>query len=533
VGLGIALVVFAALNLWARHGDYFFYDEYEIVLHRYSLHDLLEPTNGHPVIIWLPIYYLMRPIFGLGSALPYEVVGILAMAAAACVLFAYLSRRAGRWVALAGTILILFIGSGSDLLFWSFQLAFAGSVATGLGALLALSSGHRHRDAIAAVLLVASAFFLAVGLAFVVAAAVAILVETGVRAWRPALRRLAVVIGPALVLFAIWYATFGHRSPSRSSFDNLISAPGFALEGIGASLAFLTGLAGDPKAGVAIGWGIALLVAVVGLGAWRVAAGRGIAPTVWIGVAGGVTFWLLTGINRPPDGTPDAGRYCFVGAIFALLVLAELVRGLRPTRVAVGLAAALVLISVLANLDGLRYGRNILRVQAQIVRADLGALEIARDQVDPRFALAPGISGSDFLIVVDARSYFKSRDRYGSPAFTPSEILEQGGRLRAEADAVLIAALPVALKPVSALPPSLSCRPIRDGGAAFRAAPGTIWLRGTGSAAAEVQIDRFGAVFKPAGVVEPGETAKLTIPPDRADRPWHVRIAGGSARVCR
>lgn len=530
-GLGLAIVAFLALNLWARGHDYFFFDEYELVLHRYSLHDLLEPTNGHPMIMWLPLYYLMRPIFGLGSALPYEIVGMLAMAGSSCVLFAYLSSRAGRWAGLVGAVLILFIGSGSDILFWSFQLAFAGSVGAGLGALLLLGGERRRRDPLAAALLVASVFFLAVGLAFVVAAAAAVLIGAGHGRWRQALRRLAVVAGPAVFLYLIWYAAFGHDSPSRFSFDNLTSTPLFALEGIGASLAFLAGLAGDPTTTAAVTWGVALLAGAAGLAAWRIVAGPRIAPAIWIGLAGGVAFWALTGINRPAGTMPDAGRYCFVGGIFALLVLVELVRGLRLARVAAGLAAALVLVSVVGNLSAVRYGRSTLRSETETVRVNLGALEIARPRVDPKFALTPEISGSAFEIVVDARSYFKSRDRYGSPAFSPAQIAAQRDALRADADSVLVAALPVALLPARGLPPGLACRAV-SAGAGFETGLGELWLR-AGSDGAEVQVSRFATAFRPLGGFAPGDAAKLVIPADRSSRPWRLRIGSGEATVCR
>lgn len=533
VGLAIAIAAFFAVNLWARHSNYFFYDEYEIVLHRYSLHDLLEPTNGHPMIMWLPLYYLMRPIFGLDSAIPYELLGMLAMAGAGCVIFAYLSARAGRWIGLVGAVLILFIGSGSDVLFWSFQLAFAGSVAAGVGALLVLTGERRHRDAIAALLLIASVFFLAVGLAFVVAAVAAVIVTTGVARRRAALVRLALVVGPALFLYAIWYLAFGHDSPNRSSFDNLISTPGFALEGVGASLAFLAGLAGDPSKPTAIAWGIVLLVGAGALAAWRVVAGPRISSLVWVGLAGGIAFWVLTGINRPAGTGAEAGRYCFVGGVFALLVLAELVRGLRLTRVAAGLGLALALVSVVGNLAGTRYGREALRPQAEILEADLGALDIARDRVDPAFLLTPEISGSGYLIVVDAGSYFKSKDRYGSPALSPEELLAQPEPMRADADSVLVAALPVSLTP-GALPPGLACRRLvaDEGVIGFSSGPGRAWLRAEPGAPATVEVTRFGGTPRPLGTIEAGSAAELTIPADGSTQPWQVRVAAGRAEVC-
>lgn len=534
VGLAVAIVAFLVLNLWARQHNYFFYDEYDLVLHRYSLHDLLEPTNGHPVIMWLPIYYLMRPIFGLDSALPYEVVGMLMMVAASCVLFAYLASRAGRWIALTGTVLLLFLGTGADLLFWSFQLAFAGSVGAGLAALLALSSGRRHRDLWAVLLLVASTFFLSVGLAFVVAAAAAALIETGLRPFRPALTRLARVTGPALVLFAIWYLAYGHDSPDRASLDNLIGTPVFVLQGIGASLSYLTGVAATPASARALSWGVPLSVALIGLAVWRSVSGPPLSAAIWIGVAGGLTFWALTGLNRPSGTNADAGRYCFVGAVFALLVVVELVRGLRfrrPLAIA-ALVSAAVLVSVVGNLNGYRYGRANLVAQAAEGRAVLAALQIARDRVDPKFRPPPETAGTPFLVVLDARSYFKSSERYGSPAWSPSQLLEQPEQARVNADAILLEALPLTLTPAPSAP-ALACRPVPEsGGGGLETGPGELWLRGGAGAPAELQISRFAQAFRPFGTVAPGTTSRLSIPSDRASQPWRLKITGGAARVC-
>jgi len=533
VGLAIAVVAALALNFWARHHDYFFYDQYAIVLHRYSFHDLLEPTNGHPVVMWLPVFYLLREIFGLSSALPFEMVSMLAMVAAACVLFAYLSSRADRWVGLAGAVLILFIGAGSDPLFWNFQLAFAGSVGAGIGALVALNCGSRRGDIFAALLLIGSVFFLAVGLSFVAAAAACILARR-LPQRRPALARLALVVGPSLFLYLAWYLTYGHDSPSRISLDNVIATPGFVLKGLSASLAFLAGLGSGPTTNAAIVWGLPLLAGLMALAIWRLAAGPPISPTVWAGIAGGLSFWVLTGVNRPIDGSPATGRYCFVGAVFVLLVAVEMIRGLRLSRAFAGIATALILVSVVSNLSGFRYGRNTLAAEAANLRVTLGALDISRQTVDSEFLLAPEVSGSPFEIVVDAASYFKAEDRYGTPALGPRQLLKQPEPLRANADSVLRAALPMTLTAGAPRPNGLECILAERSGprAKETITARQAWLR-AGPNGATVAIRRFARRYAPVGTIEPNQTAKLSIPPDRSSVPWQLSLMRGKARLCK
>jgi hypothetical protein len=534
IGLGVAIVGFFILNLWARHAHYFFYDEYEVVLHHYGLSGLLEPTNGHPVLMWMPLYYVMRPIFGLDSALPYEVVGMLAMAITTCIIFGYLRTRAGEWVALIGAVLVLFYGAGSDVLFWAFQLAFAGSIGAGVAAVWALDKETPRRDLGAALLLIASVFFLLVGLAFVAAAAVAVVLATWSRGIRATVLRLVRVVGPVAFLYVVWYLGWGHHSPSRLTADNVVHAPNFMLEGIGSSLSFLIGLAGAPGSEVATNWGLPLLAALVALAVWRVAAGPPVSRKIWIGILGALVFWALTAVNKPVGGEPDAGRYCLVGAVFVLMVAAELVRGMRWTRLLVGVAALLVLTSVVGNLVAVRYGRQFLNDETRVLRANLAALDIASEGINPKFELTPEIAGTSYEVVVDAGSYLKSKDRYGSPAYSEAELEAAPEPLRANADNVLRTALPVTLEILPAPASIHACRALRAGtpDETLSIPHGQLWLR-AGAEGAEVATRRFADGSVLLGTIAPGGTAKLSIPADRSAVPWQVTLPSGKASACR
>ena len=475
IGLIGVLVAVFALNLWARHGDYFFYDEYQIVLHFYGLEGLLHPSNGHPVIMWLAPYYLMRSTIGLESALAYEVLGILAGLVAACLLFVAVRRRAGGWPALVAAILLLFIGSGVDPFFWSFELAFAGSVSCGLGAILLLDGDTRRGDALAAVLLIASVFFLLVGLTFVAAAAVAILLAADGRGWNRRLRRFAWVIGPVAILFVAWYLGYGHLSPSRLTTDNILASPGFVVDGLGATIVFILGLGVSDHSAFLDNFSVPVLLGTLALIGRRLTLPQPVSRRVWIWVVGLFAFWVLTAFNSPVDGGPTLGRYLYPSAVFMLLIAAELIRGLRLGLVAATLAAVVVLVAVLGGGAAVNDGRHPLNEEAKKLAANLGALEIARDTISPKVQLVESLSGTPFEEVVDAGSFFKSADRYGSPALSPEEILTQPEAYRETVDGILRAVLPVTLEAGAPKPATAgSCFDLEAGSGIVTT--GSVWL---------------------------------------------------------
>jgi hypothetical protein len=530
IGLIVVLVAAFALNLWARHGDYFFYDEYGIVIHFYSLSDLLHPSNGHPLVMWLSLYYLMRDVFGLGSALPYELVGIAAGLFAAGLLFVEVRRRAGAWAGLVAAILLLFIASGIDILFWSFELAFAGSVSAGIGAVMALDRDDRRGDVVALVLLVVAVFFLLVGLPFVAAAATAVLIAEDGRSWGGKLRRLALVVGPVLVLFVIWYLAYGHLSPSRITSDNVLAAPGFVLGGLGSTLAFLVGAGISPRTAAASEWAIPLLAAGLALAAWRWFRGPAVSRRIWIWAVALLALWVLTAVGNPLDGVPDTGRYLWPSAALIILIAAELVRGLRLGWPAVGLALLLVVCSVLGSRGAFDEARFKLNPEATNLRANLGALEIARDTVDPKLQLIEEVVGSPFEGEVDAGSYFKSADLYGTPAYSPERILALPEIQRANVDRVLRAALPVTLIPEAAKPAARSsCVELQAG--SELTARRSLWVQG-GVGGAALGLRRFGDEFASVGEVGSGQSALVSIPRDRSSVPWRLQVTSGDAEVC-
>ena len=117
------------------------------------------------------IYKALLATFGMDSARPFQVIEVLSFLLSDALLFIWIRRRVGAWLALAAVVPILFLGSAYEDLLWQFQVGYFGSMACGLGMLLALDRDDRVGDRWACALLAASMTFSSVGLAFLAPAA--------------------------------------------------------------------------------------------------------------------------------------------------------------------------------------------------------------------------------------------------------------------------------------------------------------------------------------------------------------------------
>ena len=135
----LAALAFSAAILWLTRGYTFYFDEWTFILTApdWTLATLLQPHNEHPVMLTRAIYAALLATVGLRSYLPYMAVLLALHAASAVLLFEVVRRRAGDLVGIACAALLLVLGAGWEDLLWAFQMQFVGSVACGLGMLLA------------------------------------------------------------------------------------------------------------------------------------------------------------------------------------------------------------------------------------------------------------------------------------------------------------------------------------------------------------------------------------------------------------
>jgi hypothetical protein len=400
----MALVAAAAI-LWLARSYTFYFDEWTFIVTApdWTWSTYLQPHNEHLVMLPRLIYAALLSTVGLRSYLPYMATLLALHATSAVLIFEIVRRRAGDLVAIAGAAIFLLLGAAWENLLWAFQIAFVGSVACGLGMLLALDGpASSRRMPAASLLLAASLAFSGIGVVFAVAAAV-ILVLT------PARRRDLVWLAPVAAVFGAWYLVFGHTGTPPNpppTAANLVLVPLYTTWGLGQSAAGLIGQGGP--------WGPPVLVAaavVVIATWWR----RRPDPFVLGVLAALVALYVVTGLGRAQLGYQQAGagRYVYEGAAFWLILLGDAARSLpwrgtwRPA-----LAACLFLAcfssAVLLFSFGAAKG-----AQMQREVADLQAL--AYERSDP--CLNPGATADALVMpqINDPAAYYRATDRYGDP----------------------------------------------------------------------------------------------------------------------
>jgi hypothetical protein len=538
--LGLGLLAAAAVLLSYGHGLTWFQDSWEFLMNRrgFSADALFTPHNEHIVLIPVLIMQLSLRIFGMNSMLPEQVVLTALLLGTAALVFVYVRRRVGPWPALMAALLLAFLGPAWQDLLWPFQIGFAGSALTGVAMLLALEREDRRWDAGACALLALAIGFSSLGLAFAVAAAVDVLQRRGRRGWR----RLYVVAVP-LALYALWYLGWGHDAETHLTLHNVLVSPRYVAEGLAASVGSLLALATifDEAVGRSH-WGYVLLAVLVGLALYARVRGRRFSPGLWPVLAAAATFWFLAGFNSIPGREAYSSRYLYVGALFVLLIAAELLKGVRLGRGVLLAGGAITLVAVGFNLVPLREGRDFFKAQTVLTRADLGAIEIAAASVEPTFTLPPEISGTSFLNEIEAGEYLEAVREYGSPAYSPAELARAPEAGRKQADLVLANALPVSIEAQSRPDAAAGgrCVEIPPGAgpdtAPLSLRPGVTTVRFAPGPPGTIRLRRFAVAEYPlvSEGVAGGSTTKLRVPRDSSARPWRLQAeAMQGASICR
>jgi hypothetical protein len=523
------------LLVWQSHLT-FFYDDWDPLLDRRGLSAdaLLRPHIDHILLATTVVYKAVQATIGMRSPFPYAVVSTATFLVSVVLLFVYLRRRVGEWLALAGVLPILFLGAASRDLLWSFQIFFFGAMACGLGALLVLERPSRNGDAVACALLALSFTFSELALPFVLGAALLIAQDRG-----PS-RRAYVVVVP-LLLYAVWYAGWGHEGQSYLSFDNIARSVTYVLDGLASGLSSLLGLTpGGFAAGGGLGWGRPLLVAALLLVGIRVTRSRVPIPRwFWVSALVLLSFWFLTAFNEGIGRPPTASRYQYIGAVLTLLVAADLTAGVvRPRAPAVIAGAfAVAAISVVGNISVLHDTYRGLSEVTPTIRGGLAGLEIEADTVDPDLVLDEQNSGFNYIGSVRAGPYLSAADAFGSPAYSQSELAGAPENSRVAADLVMGTVLRPALEPATGPPGSGPCSAVggRGEGAPILSVPsgGGVFLQPAPKVSARLSLRRFATGSFPVSVGELTGPSVLSIPADRSSRPWRLRLdAAGPVTAC-
>jgi hypothetical protein len=522
------------LLAWQSHLAFFF-DDWDPLLDRRGLSAdvLLRPHNDHILLGTTVVYKAIQATIGMRGTLPYAAVSTATFLSSVALVFIYVRRRVGEWLALAGALPILFLGAAGGDLIWSFQIFFFGAMAAGLGALLVLERRSRGADALACGLLVLSFSFSELALSFVLGAAVLIAQDRG--PWRR-----AYVVAVPVLLYAAWYAGWGHEAQSYLSFHNVANSVTYVLDGLASGLSSLLGL--TPRgltAGDRLGWGRPLLAAALFVVGIRVTRSSVPIPR-WLWVSGAVllSFWFLTAFNATSARPPTADRYQYIGAILILLVAADLAVGvMRPTLPIVLAGLAIAGLSLISNLSMLHNTYRGLAGITPTIRGGLAGLEIEADTVDPDLVLDQQNSGFNYIGSVRAGPYLSAADAFGSPAYSQSELANAPENARVAADLVMGTALRLMVK-ASARPPGLTFCSAVGGPSGAPVILGVssgdgVFLQPAPGVTASLRLRRFATGSFPVSAGEVSGPAVLSIPADRSNRPWRLRLdATGPVTAC-
>ncbi len=543
VVFGAALVVMAIVLVVAQWRITFFQDTFAFILDRqpWTLHALAFPHNEHFVLVPVLVTKVLLAIFGMSSNVPEQVVMGITVLGAATLLFVWLRRHLDPWLAVIGATLFLFLGSAWPTILWPFENEFTFPVVFGMAGLLLLDRDDAKGDAWACVMFVLATVSGSLGVCFIAAAFVDLLLKHRERGWR----RAYIFAVPVLVYLA-WYAGWGHTAEHHITLQNILHSPQYVLEGFGSSLQSLAGLS-TVQAGAAGNneWGRPLAIGAIGLFVFAQWRRPGFSRTFWVVTALAVSYWLLAAFDFVPGREASAPRYVYAGALFTLLMIAELLLHWPFSRKALWIAAGVAALAIGPNLAQMKEGSSWEKNQSVLTRADIGALEIARDTVSPEYALLSVEStGTDSLGLVNAGLWFEAVDKWGTFADTPSQIETEPEGGKEHADLVLAEALPIASASgpgglASSPPPGKSCTTLPGGGASAAKdvplKPGTTTVEIGPGPEPEVALRRFAREKFPVRLAGgPGEsTLSISIPKDRASQPWYLHVeAEQTTRVC-
>jgi hypothetical protein len=539
LGLVSAICVLTLVILGAKLS--FFNDDWFLLLQRPGLtaDSVLTPHNGHLTALTVLSYKGLVAVFGLGSQVPFRLLLAATIVSLGVVVYVLVSERVGWLLGLVAATLVMFLGPAwEDLLFFA-SISQVGALSAGLAALLALECDTPKRNVLACLLLVCSILIFDLGIAFVVAAAIAVLLRRRpVQLWIPAIPTL---------LYGIWLLAYRSDVKSHVSLTNIEQLPRYVVDSVGFGLASITGLNGTalpaPHAGpLPTNYTVAhLLVLMVAIGvAVRLIRGGRPASRLIVVVGAALTFWVLAGANFTPGREPYASRYQLVDATLLIVIGAELFRSVRPKRWQTGTVVALALAALVSNLVSLRDGFRFMQYNSAYAKADLGVLEITRGVSRPDFRLLPSVAHNPYLSGVTARRYFSETSEHGSPSVdSPAQIAAASPAQRQAADNVLAAATGLLPYKVNRPANRHDCRQFSlssvNGHAQVTIPSGGALVTDLGVSPVALGMRRFAPADHSLslGTLAAGSSVRIPTRPDGLSPRWRLTASGASAlEIC-
>lgn len=484
----------------------------------------LQPFNEHPIVLPALVYKVLLALFGMDSTLPFYGVSISVFLLCAVLLFMYMRQRVGDWVALAGAVLVLFLGAAYEDLLWEFQMGFFGSIAAGLGALLLLDREDRVGDRVGSALLLVSTACSTLGIPFLFAAFAKVALGP-----RPRWRRAWVPLLP-LAVYAIWWLGSGHSAGSEIGLADIPDLPRYVFDAAAAGIASLLGrepieASGHPPL---LAQSLALILAAA-LVYW-ISRRREVPSGLIVALVLTFGFWGLLGLDRGPQRF--SSRFQYPSAVFLLIVATEVLRGQRLPRLATLALVAITAGAVVGGISLLESGYSIWKPRADGIKAELAAIDIAGGAADPAYSISLPPS-----IALRVGQYRDAERRHGTPAYSEAQLLSAPEGQKQIADRTLAAAIGLGLQARPEAGQLLRCRELDPPEGTYAEArlssAGRFRLENRADRMVTVGVARFSlASAAPLGYLPAQASRSLHLPPDRSARPWRLRVDDGPVRLC-
>ena len=547
--LAVAIIVSGLLQLHLTRGSSFWADDWTWIATRRAntVSAFLSPYNGHLSLVPVAIYRLMFAVFGIGSYLPYRIVVIALDLVVGVLVFGYAKSRTGELVAMLLAVSMLFLGPGWQDMLWSFQIPWLIVCVAGITSLILIERRRRAADIAVCALTLVMLSSTGLGLAFTIGIAVdlALVRRRWQALWIPAL---------PLALYVIWAL---HYHPTAVDWSHLPQVPGDIAEAAAASLSILTGLSGvgpfnEVAQSLTYGWPLLVLMVLLAVryGRRHRPAARAISLAVIL-----IGFATLVSIVHGALASPLTSRYVYVYCLLAVLLVAEIARGVRPPPTVAVALGAVTLLALASNVGSLRSFGTYFRVSGFTTDGALTALDLDRASVNPNAGARIALFS---FVRLTARQYFTAERTLGTPAYTLAQLRGADASAQVAADSQLLVDGDLDLRPASAIEggtapptviaatggttaraggcvrftPAAALPPAATASFTLRVAPGTISLSAS-TAPASVAYRRFAPTTAALGTVAAHRTGAVTIRRDRAPDPWYLEVSSiGPVRAC-
>lgn len=305
------LLVAFARQLW------FFGDDWDFLLTRGTVagtdRGLFTPHNEHWSTIPILIYRAIFAMVGLRHYLPYALPVIAAHVGVVTLMYLMLVRSGvSRWVAVAVSLFLAFLGAGAENTLWDFQIGFVGAVFFGLLALWLYDRQEQLAWQISVVWVAAPLALMCSGVALAMLATVCFYAAA-----RRGLLHALVVASVPFAVYAAWYMGLGRHAlpPAVSNPWDYLQVPLYVW--IGLTKAWESG-SGIPGSGAVI------LIVLVGAALVARSKPAKLRHFAWAGLAGAFAQFVLAGLTRISLGVEQATapRYVYIVAVLMAPALA-------------------------------------------------------------------------------------------------------------------------------------------------------------------------------------------------------------------